>query len=308
MKLIPLHGKLGEGKFAVVDDEDFDLLNQWSWQVNNSGYIRRTEKKDGVHRTIYMSRLVMCYNGTLHVEHKDRNKLNNQKNNLRLATPPQNGANKKKISQNKDYKGIYRHKDRWYATIIVNKEVVYLGVYANQQDAAIAYNKAAKVHYGEFALLNEVDDKVIYRKSGNRKGSSKYIGVTRLSNTNKWKVTVSNKDNGKNEHFGYYNDELVASHVYDYHAIKRFGEKSCINHTDFDYINYVPPEPDTKKKTSNFRGVSFVKKENRWKSAIQVNKKNNYLGMYDTPEEAAQAYDNFVITNNLKRKLNFGDD
>lgn len=56
--------------------------------------------------------------------------------------------------------------------------------------------------------------------------------------------------------------------------------------------------------TSGYRGVSFVKKRNKWKSSICVNKKTYHLGYYDIAIEAAKAYDNYVIKNNLEHTIN----
>ena len=94
------------------------------------------------------------------VDHIDRNKLNNHISNLRWATCSENLGNQlsRKGSTSK-YKGVYFHKSRgkWMARIKVNGKRKYLGRFKYEKEAALAYNKAAKEIYGEFALLNNME-------------------------------------------------------------------------------------------------------------------------------------------------------
>jgi hypothetical protein len=55
-----------------------------------------------------------------------------------------------------------------------------------------------------------------------------------------------------------------------------------------------------KNNTSGYRGVSFVKDRNKYNSYINVNNKSIYLGSFQTPEEGAIAYNNYIIENNLE--------
>lgn len=63
----------------------------------------------------------------------------------------------------------------------------------------------------------------------------------------------------------------------------------------------------TRKSSSKFVGVQLDKRRNTWNGCIRVNDRNIYLGRFDTEEDAAKAYDNYCISNNLNRKLNFKD-
>lgn len=99
--------------------------------------------------------------GNMQIDHIDQNKQNNSILNLRLASPADNCHNRKlnfKIKQKKTsaYKGVYWHKTRskWRARIIVNGKAKELGRFNTEEDAAKAYDLAARQYYGEFAVLN----------------------------------------------------------------------------------------------------------------------------------------------------------
>ena len=93
----------------------------------------------------------------LHTDHKDGDGLNNQRSNLRLATPSENGANRLVGSNNTSgYKGISQKDKKWGAQITKNQKIVYLGRFETKIEAAKAYNTAAKKYHGEFARLNTI--------------------------------------------------------------------------------------------------------------------------------------------------------
>lgn len=155
--------QLTQGLVALVDDEDYEYLNQWKWHAHKqtrSGYraIRAVNKK-----IIIMARVIMGLEDKgLLIDHKDRNGLNNQKSNLRLCTKQQNNFNKTphKTSTSK-YLGVCLEKRlknrKWRATITHNYKQIPLGRFENEQDAAAAYNLKAKELFGEFANLNHVE-------------------------------------------------------------------------------------------------------------------------------------------------------
>ena len=148
MKQIPL-GK--SGKFALVDDADFDWLSQLKWRDSCNGYA-----SSGV-KSIKMHRLIMQTPKGMHTDHIDGNGLNNQRSNLRICTQSQNGMNRgAQINSTSGNKGVFKRGKRWKSQIKVGKKIKYLGYFASKTEAAIAYNKAALEHFGEFARLNEV--------------------------------------------------------------------------------------------------------------------------------------------------------
>lgn len=154
MKLIPLT----KGFHAKVDDEHFESLNQYHWCYDH-GYAVRVERRDGRKHKISMHRQITgAPKGTL-VDHWNLDTLDNQLHNLRIATKAQNMCNMARTAANKTgYKGVWwdKQRQRYRATITLNRKRIHLGRFVDPRDAAIAYNQAALQYHGKFARLNEV--------------------------------------------------------------------------------------------------------------------------------------------------------
>lgn len=156
--------QLSQDKVALVDDEDYDWLNQWKWYIctqKKTSYVLRIKER----KTILMHRQIMnAQKGEL-IDHKDGNGLNNQKSNLRKCTRSQNNANRHSFGSSK-YLGVCKatHTDNgkiyiyWHANIKKNQEPICLGIFKSEIDAAKAYDKKAKELHGEFARLNFPDE------------------------------------------------------------------------------------------------------------------------------------------------------
>lgn len=148
---------LTQGFEAQVDDEDFERISIYNWyalNTNNITYALTTIKYDKVHLHRFVLRL---YDTSTEVDHKDRNGLNCQKSNLRIANRSQNKANSKIPSNNRTgYKGVVWSikAQKWQATIGFEGKTVWLKYHLTAIDAARAYDKAAKRLFGEFASLN----------------------------------------------------------------------------------------------------------------------------------------------------------
>jgi hypothetical protein len=142
---------------ALVDDEDYDYLNEWKWYVIIAPYTSYAAR--GSSGTVFMHRLIMnAIKGEM-IDHKDRNGLNNQKTNLRLCTFSQNNANiVSRINSTSKYLGVYwcKRKMKWKATITFNRKSVGLGTFNDEVSAARAYNIAALKNHGAFANLNKI--------------------------------------------------------------------------------------------------------------------------------------------------------
>jgi hypothetical protein len=156
---------LTRGKVARVSDEDFKYLMQWNWFAykSNDGQrwyaIRRTSRKLGKRKTIYMHDEIMPPPPGMLVDHRDHDGLNNQRSNLRHATCAQNVHNSNKQKNNKSgYIGVRYRRGRFEANISLNRRAKFLGSFACAEDAARTYDKAAKETRGEFAVLNFPDE------------------------------------------------------------------------------------------------------------------------------------------------------
>lgn len=140
MKRIPLEGKRGAGKYALVDNEDYAELSKYKWYLNDNGYAAKSQKQP----TRYMHKLVFGHQTLPHIDHINRNKLDNRKSNLRECTISENMANQSIRSDNKSgYKGISwdSKKNKWFACTRKNKKTIYIGRYKNINDAIREHEK-----------------------------------------------------------------------------------------------------------------------------------------------------------------------
>lgn len=151
MKKIPLT----KGKYAFVDDADFAFLSQWKWFLGNGCVCRdegdnRGQKK---RQRFYMHREILNAPAGMEVDHKNRDFLDNQRGNLRLANSSQNKMNRKKRSDSgSKFKGVrwLKNRSQWTARI----KTKTIGYFNSELYAAMAYDLWAKELFGEFALLN----------------------------------------------------------------------------------------------------------------------------------------------------------
>jgi len=151
---------------ALVDDEDYDRLSQWKWYLKkgrNTNYAARIEISNNTRISINMHRVILkLTDSKIFGDHRDRDGLNNQRSNLRIATCSQNCANtiSKKNSSSiylgVSYSNTKRMKAKWVSTIGINYKQIHLGSYKTEVEAAKAYDEAAKKYHGEFARLNEI--------------------------------------------------------------------------------------------------------------------------------------------------------
>lgn len=155
--------QLTQGKFALVDDEDYEKINRFKWHYA-AGYARRNVRlNNGKRKIIFMHRIIAETPDGLYCDHINGDTLDNRKSNLRNVTKQQNNWNaKKKTKATSKYKGVYffkRDKDqigKWGARIQVDGKLIRLGYFSSEIEAALAYNRAAKKYFGEYAVLNEV--------------------------------------------------------------------------------------------------------------------------------------------------------
>lgn len=161
MKKIPLT----QGKFATVDDIDYAFLMNWKWYFSTDGYARRNSRKsDGLGRgvTIRMHRIVLSRElGNFDFEqtdHKNQDRLDNRRSNLRPATVSQNQGNMKLQQGSSKFKGVCWHKQakKWRVRVQFEGKSIHLGYFTDEIEASKAYNKAALKYFGRFAYVNAV--------------------------------------------------------------------------------------------------------------------------------------------------------
>lgn len=161
---------------SLVDDEFYPMLNIYNWTMNIKGYAVRISQISTKPRAVFIHRVVLfSVYGEMpegyQVDHINGNKLDNRKCNLRLVTQSQNMHNRKFLTQPKQWSSIYKgvnhpvHGKRanpknigWVARIQINKKKILIGRFRTEMEAAIAYDKYAKEHMGEYAKLNFPED------------------------------------------------------------------------------------------------------------------------------------------------------
>lgn len=159
MRLIDISTPKYPNTFTMVDDEDFENLNQWKWYAfpdKKTMYARRntrTKPKRGsrMHREILAAPIGVG------IDHEDGNGLNNQRSNLRLATDGENNRNRGIQSNNTSgYIGVYWCKGagKWFATIKICGKRHFIICSDDIIEAAKARDTAAIKYHGEFAKLN----------------------------------------------------------------------------------------------------------------------------------------------------------
>ncbi len=166
MKEIPLT----KGYVALVDDEDYERVNQYKWYVQRDGYnyyavrnitirSRKETRETGLPRQtlIYMHRFILDAPNDKDVDHRDHNGLDNRKkSNLRFCTKNQNMGNLLSESGVSKYKGVTWHNEnkKWVARIGYEGKRIHLGCFSDEIEAAKTYDARARELFGEFAYLN----------------------------------------------------------------------------------------------------------------------------------------------------------
>lgn len=158
MKEIIINSETHGVKKVLVDDKDFQYLNQFTWCAHKIGSKFYAIRKVQRTITVMMHREILGVSAReVYIDHIDGNGLNNQRDNLRLADHSDNLCNRGAVKNSKSkYKGVgwvSSHK-LWRATIQKNKVSVSLGYFKDEIEAAKAYDAVAKEIHGEFAYLN----------------------------------------------------------------------------------------------------------------------------------------------------------
>jgi HNH endonuclease/AP2 domain len=153
MKMIPI----SKGMLAIVDDEDFGWLSTMKWFAS----LQRDRYYAKTNAGVYMHRLIMGNPDGLMVDHRNGCTLDNRRDNLRVATRNQNQRNSNSVHllrkhNTSGFRGVFIDKRDGgiYARILVDNKGINLGRFKTREEAARAYDEAAKKFHGEFATLN----------------------------------------------------------------------------------------------------------------------------------------------------------
>ena len=151
--------KTKKGEEILIDDEDYEMLNKFTWYIHQRGYVcSHTSRKTG-RKQIKMHRMITNCPDNMIVDHWNRNKLDNRRVNLRITNHQMNTANSKPQG-NRKYKGVHKHHNKWRALIGFNGKSIHLGLFDTPEQAAMAYNNKAIELFGEFAKLNETKGEI----------------------------------------------------------------------------------------------------------------------------------------------------
>lgn len=258
MKEIPLSGPKGHGLAMLVDDEDYEFMSRFKWYA-------KTDRNGDISPCVSVPahRLLVPYALTDHV---NGNKLDNTRTNLREATSRQNSWNRGLRSDSKTgYKGViwYQSRRQFRARIQVGEKRLCSSYYESAIDAARAYDAMAREHYGEFARLNFPDEP-------NHEPPPRPVR------------NCARPDCGEE----FRSDRADAIYC----------SRGC---ADIEALPEVLPVftdawsrlPKARTRTG-YKGVNWSgAKTRRWQARIMRNGKRVFLGNFDSPEEAARAYD-----------------
>lgn len=138
---------LTQGQFTVIDDEDFDRVNQHKWYFDNGRAIKNDKMVDYKRgKRILLHRFIMGVTDGQMIDHIDQDPLNNQKINLRFTNKSENGLNRGKNKNNTSgHKGVSFNKRQktWIGQIQINGKKIFLGYYKTKEEANEAYKHRA---------------------------------------------------------------------------------------------------------------------------------------------------------------------
>lgn len=219
---------LTKGYCTKVDESDFEDLSRGKWRVSVSGDRRYATGVIDGKKVLLHRYLLSVTDRWTDVDHKDGDTLNNQRENLRLATRSQNNANSKIPKTNTSgYKGVSFCNERklWHASIKSKS----LGRFDSPEEAARHYNLAAKNLWGEFARLNNVSPvfPTIEKSNLNRNNKSGHKGVC-FDASKKWSAEIIR--GGKKIRLGKFESKDEAAFAY------AEAERKFIEHGSLDAL------------------------------------------------------------------------
>lgn len=274
-----------------LSNEDYDYYNQWTWRLKK-GYAHN-KHKGMLHRLI-----TNAQPGEI-VDHIDRNKLNNQRSNLRIVDTYISARNRgKRPGTTSQYIGVFKNPSgTWRVYCSVNGKGYSLGTYTDEEVAAYAYNKFAQSipHKVLNPMKQSVEQLESLLTSTKVKASpparyqSKVKGISWKKRDQRWRVMVT--VNKKRYHLGFFKNEQDAID-----CLNKFNKLSIA-----DKIKYIGDRP-TRRPRSTERGIYYRRDRERWIVRITRNGKRYRCGTFKIEEAAkkrrdmveAMEYDAFI--------------
>ena len=242
MKTIPLSGRTGQGKFAIVDDGMYEQLRRWRWHCAGNGYAARWDPQ--TRKIVMMHREIMNAPKGMSVDYIDGQTLRNERINLRICTNTENARNARIPKNNTSgHKGVTWCKitNQWMAQIMVDRRCIRLGCFDDKTQAACAHNAAALRYFGQFARLNDVPGtpemwKAILEEAlstiTRKPNTSGFVGVSWSEERKKWESYIT-FDHHRIA-LGRYDSRELAAYIRDQAALQLYGQTAKLNILDKD--------------------------------------------------------------------------
>jgi hypothetical protein len=245
--------ELNDGYSTIVDAKDYPCVKEYNWKVyylhekqhskTPKLYATFSRKINGKAKQFRLHRVILenCginLNG-LHVDHINRDTLDNRRCNLRAVTNQQNTFNSKsRVNATSDFKGVSAlpDSDKWLAQICLNGKKINIGRFNSEIEAAKAYDCYAAANWVEFAYLNFPDTELwtlenVKQRKSKRDAESGYRGVSLFDRDKPdgyWWARIFH--DGKVIHLGYhFSTPLEAALAYNEAAIRLKGSKAKLN-------------------------------------------------------------------------------
>lgn len=291
--------ELTQNKYAIVDDDDFDYLNQFKWCFSQGYAYRRTTPPNGEAKTIMMHREIFKGQEDKLIDHINRNGCDNRKENLRFCTHSQNSANKPAMKMNSSgFKGVsyLKRENAFLSMIAFNRKSYILGRFKTAEEASAAYIMKSKELYGEFTNTNlfhednveeirPTEEQKTKRRVANVNNSTGYLGVSFSKQLGKYIAYID--FNKQRKYLGSFKKSADAAKSYNAAALNLFGEKAKLNTIDYTKKDIIVQKRTLfKNNTSGYRGVSFNKTQNKYVALFR----EKCLGYFDDILDAAEAY------------------
>ena len=238
-----------KGKKVYLDKEFEELLDKYEWGLLG-GYAYTIIDN----RIVYMHKLILPSESGKVTDHRDRNRLNNCRSNLRNVTSAENNYNVEHKGGYDNFTGVTKVKSgKFRADTQFRRNKINLGTYNTSFEAALAYDISVEELRGKIYCSNVDSDnayiQMIYSKINNDTTriakilkfrniqgdchllQSNFIGV-KIGNK-KYKATIGIA--GKKIHLGYYNQEKTAAKIYDLFLIYN-QKKTKLNYPEYEEI------------------------------------------------------------------------